>query len=255
MPQSVPPTAPAPPTLAERLAAHLIHLVLLLLGATLRVDRRSFAELVEHARTRRPTLLVVWHHQLFLASWLIHRELVRRGVPIVVLISRSRDGTMASEIGRLLGAEVVRGSTSRGGGAALRQLLRAAASGGTPLIIPDGPRGPALSCKPGAIALAELGRLSVLPLGLAVDRAWRLRSWDRLVVPKPFARLSVVIGGRREVPASLDHAGRELARRELEAELNHLTAAAAEGPRRDLTAASGGHGSPGDRPQGTSSSL
>jgi hypothetical protein len=185
--------------------------------------------LAELARSRPPTAVVVWHHQLFLAAWLLHRELVRRGVPMVVLVSRSRDGTLASEVGRLLGAEVVRGSTSRGGGAALRQLLRAAAAGGTPLIIPDGPRGPALACKPGAIALAELGQLSVLPLALAVDRAWRLRSWDRLVVPKPFARLSVVIGGRRQVPASLDHAGREVARRELEAELNRLTAAAADG--------------------------
>jgi len=194
-------------------------------------------------------VLVVWHHQLFLAAWLLHRELVRRGVPIVVLISRSRDGTLASEIGRLLGADVVRGSTSRGGGAALRQLLRSAAAGRMPLLVPDGPRGPALYCKPGAVALAELGELAIQPIALAVDRAWRLRSWDRLVVPKPFARLTPVLGERLEVPAALDGAGRERARRQLEAELNRLTASAAGGASAgDFTAASGSAARTSDAP-------
>jgi lysophospholipid acyltransferase (LPLAT)-like uncharacterized protein len=219
-----------PPRLGERLAARSIHLLVAGLGATLRVRGASPSPaLAEVARTGRPTLVVVWHHQLFLASWLLARDLVRRGVPMVVLISRSRDGSIAAEVGRLLGADVVRGSTSRGGGAALRQLVRAANAGRTPLIIPDGPRGPALSCKPGAIALATLAELPVLPLGLAVDRCWRLRSWDRLVVPKPFARLSIVAGEARRLPSDLDEPGREAARRALEAELNQLTAAAADG--------------------------
>ena len=193
---------------------------------------------------------MVWHHQLFLAACLLHRELVRRGVPVVVLVSRSRDGTLASEVGRLLGADVVRGSTSRGGGAALRQLLRAAAAGRMPLLVPDGPRGPALSCKPGAVALAELGGLAIQPIALAVDRAWRLRSWDRLVVPKPFARLTAVLGERHEVPAALDGAGRERARRELEAQLNRLTAlAGGGGVAGGFTAASGSAASTPDAPR------
>jgi lysophospholipid acyltransferase (LPLAT)-like uncharacterized protein len=205
----------------------LVFLVVRLVGATLRVHwGNGAAGLEELARTRRPTLIVVWHHQLFLASWLLARVLVRRGVPMVVLISRSRDGTLGAEVGRLLGADVVRGSTSRGGGAALRQLVRSAAAGRTPLVIPDGPRGPALSCKPGAIALAELGRLPILALGLAAHRAWRLRSWDRLVIPKPFARVTVVASSL-EPPARLDEAGREKARRELEGELDRLSALAA----------------------------
>lgn len=182
---------------------------------------------------------MIWHHQLFLAAWLLHRELVRRGVPVVVLISRSRDGTLASELGRLLGADVVRGSTSRGGGAALRQLLRSAGEGRMPFLVPDGPRGPARYCKPGAVALAELGGLAIQPIALAADRAWRLRSWDRLVVPKPFARLTAVLGEPQQVPAPLDGTGRERVRRELEAELNRLTAAAGGGTASDLPAASG----------------
>ena len=146
---------------------------------------------------------------------------------MVVLISRSRDGTLGTEVGRLLGAEVARGSTSRGGGPALRQLVRALAGGRTVLVIPDGPRGPAGELKPGVVALAELGRAPVVPLAMAVDRGWRLRSWDRMVVPKPFARLRVLVGEERRL-SGLDGARREDARRELQAELDRLSAAAAD---------------------------
>jgi lysophospholipid acyltransferase (LPLAT)-like uncharacterized protein len=179
-------------------------------------------------RERRPTILAVWHHQLFLASWLIWRHGVRRGLPVLVLISRSRDGTLGTEVGRLLGAEVARGSTSRGGGPALRQLLRAVAGGRTVLVIPDGPRGPAGELKPGLVSLAELSGAPVLPLALGVDRGWRLRSWDRMVVPKPFARLWVEVGEERRLER-LDATAREAARRELQSELDRLTRVVAGG--------------------------
>jgi len=145
---------------------------------------------------------------------------------VLVLISRSRDGTLGTEVGRLLGAEVARGSTSRGGGPALRQLVRALAGGSTVLVIPDGPRGPAGELKPGVVALAGLAGVPVLPLAMAVDRGWRLRSWDRMVIPKPFARLRVLVGDQQRL-GGLDEAGRETARRQLQGELDRLTAAAA----------------------------
>ncbi len=216
---------PEPPSLAARLAARLIWLLLAALGATLRPRWSGGERFHRIVRERRPTILVVWHHQLFLASWLIWSFGVRRGLPVLVLISRSRDGTLGTEVGRLLGAEVARGSTSRGGGAALRQLVRALAAGRTVLVIPDGPRGPAGELKPGVVALAELGRVPVLPLGMAVDRGWRLRSWDRMVIPKPFARLRVLVGDERRL-GGLDEADRETARRQLQDELDRLTAAA-----------------------------
>jgi len=226
VPAAAPAGTPEPPSFGARLTARLIWLLLAALGATLR-PRWSGGERFEHVvRERRPTILVVWHHQLFLASWLIWSFGVRRGLPVLVLISRSRDGTLGTEVGRLLGAEVARGSTSRGGGPALRQLVRALAGGRTVLVIPDGPRGPAGELKPGVVALAELARVPVLPLAIAVDRGWRLRSWDRMVIPKPFARLRVLVGDEQRF-AGLDETGRETARRQLQGELDRLTAAAA----------------------------
>ncbi len=223
-----PAAVPAPPTFGERLTARLVWLLLVVLGATLRLRWNGGERFRAVVRERRPTVLAVWHHQLFLASWFIWKHGVRRGLPILVLISRSRDGTLGTEVGRLLGAEVARGSTSRGGGPALRQLVRAVGAGRTVLVIPDGPRGPAGELKPGLVSLAELSGAPVLPLALGVDRGWRLRSWDRMVVPKPFARLQVHVGEERRLER-LDAAGREAARRALEAELDRLTRLAAAG--------------------------
>lgn len=222
----LPVAVPEPPTLGARLAARLVyHLAFVLLGATLRLRWSGGERFREVVRSRRPTILVAWHHQLFLVCWLIWKEAVLRGLPVVVLISRSRDGTLGTEVGRLLRARVVRGSTSRGGGPALRQLTRALAAGSTVLVIPDGPRGPARECKPGVVALGELAGVPVLPLALSVDRGWRLRSWDRMVVPKPFARVRVEVGEERLL-GRLDEAGREPARLALAGELDRLSAVA-----------------------------
>ena len=223
---TIAPAAPARPSFGERLAARLVWLVLVVLGATLRLRWSGGERFRAVVRERRPTVLAVWHHQLFLASWLIWKHGVRCGLPVLVLISRSRDGALGTEVGRLLGAEVARGSTSRGGGPALRQLVRALGAGRTVLVIPDGPRGPARELKPGVVALAELAGVPVLPLALAVDRGWRLKSWDRMVIPKPFARLRVLVGDERRL-GRLDEGGREAARRELQDELDRLAAAAA----------------------------
>ncbi|HEV8238369.1 MAG TPA: lysophospholipid acyltransferase family protein [Thermoanaerobaculia bacterium] len=208
------------------MAARLVWLLLAVLGATLRPRWSGGERFHQVVRERRPTILAVWHHQLFLASWLIWKYGVRRGLPVLVLISRSRDGTLGTAVGQLLGAEVARGSTSKGGGPALRQLVRALAGGRTVLVIPDGPRGPACELKPGIVALAELSGVPVLPLGISVDRGYRLRSWDRMVIPKPFARLRVLVGEERRL-GHLDAGGREAARRELQDELDRLTTAAA----------------------------
>jgi lysophospholipid acyltransferase (LPLAT)-like uncharacterized protein len=215
------PTATTP--LAARLAARLLYvLAFRLLGSTLRLRTSGGDRFHEVVRSRRPTILIAWHHQLFLVCWLIWKHGVLRGLPVSVLISRSRDGTLGSEVGRLLRAQVVRGSTSRGGGPALRQLVREVLAGRTVLVVPDGPRGPARQCKPGVVALGELAAVPVLPLALSPDRGWRIRSWDRMLVPKPFARVKLEVGEERLL-GRLDEEGRERAQRELEAELDRLT--------------------------------
>ena len=155
-----------------------------------------------------PVILLFWHHHLFMQAMLIPPLLIRRGLSTTVLISRSRDGDLGHRLGIGYGTSVVRGSSSRGGGSALRQLLRmVTVERSSPIIIGDGPRGPARVLKGGTVALSRLAGLPIVPLACAADRSWRLRSWDRLVVPKPGARIGFAIGAPWTAPRRLDEAG------------------------------------------------
>jgi lysophospholipid acyltransferase (LPLAT)-like uncharacterized protein len=180
--------------LAVAAGAEVLRLAVGLLGASCRL-RLADPDALEALRARRqPVILAFWHRQLFLACFLLRRELVRRGVPLTVLVSRSRDGDFGARLGELLGARVVRGSSSRGGGAALRQLGRAVRQGAWPVMVPDGPRGPAGDAKAGPFALARLGGVPVVPIGMVARRSWRLGSWDRTLIPQPFTLVTLAIG-------------------------------------------------------------
>ena len=164
------------------------------LGATCRqrlLDERTLERLIASGE---PAILAGWHEGLFLMAASFPRAFLRRGLPLVVLISRSRDGDLGAAMAERLGARVVRGSTSRGGGPALRRLVREVEQGLWPVVVPDGPRGPERQAKPGALALARLTGAPIVPVGVAVDRGWRLGSWDRTWIPKPGARLVVALG-------------------------------------------------------------
>lgn len=118
---------------------------------------------------------------------------LHRGRGIVGLASQSKDGALVAGVLERLGYEVVRGSSSRGGGEALMALLLALRAGKSPALAVDGPRGPAGSVQPGAEALARAENLPVL-LGRVRAAGWRARSWDRFLVPWPFARVELRYG-------------------------------------------------------------
>lgn len=183
----------------------LLRAVLGLLGRTWRVrvvaGEETRARLVRDAGST-PCLLTLWHNRLVIAAPCL-RSLLQDGVGITVLISASRDGQLGADLTRSWGYDVVRGSSSRGRTAALRGLMRAARRGSAPLVIPDGPRGPVYELKPGLVQLAQRIGTPVVALGFAADRAWRLSSWDRLIIPKPFARVAIAYGD----PVHLDPDG------------------------------------------------
>jgi len=135
-----------------------------------------------------PFLFALWHHTLLPLLWW-HRR--RR---ITLLVSQHRDGTLVASAAARLGYDLARGSTTRGGATGYRHVLRALAAGAAVAVTPDGPAGPPGVVKPGVIRAARHARVPVLPVYAHVDRAWRLRSWDRLVVPQPFARVMVEYG-------------------------------------------------------------
>jgi lysophospholipid acyltransferase (LPLAT)-like uncharacterized protein len=139
-------------------------------------------------------------------------------------VSRHADGELISRVVERLGFRPVRGSSTRGGVPALRELLRAAERGQDLAFTPDGPRGPRGRVQPGVVQAAMTSGLPIQTSAIAIDRVKRLRSWDRFLVPRPFARVLLRYGPRVTIPPDLDHEGREEHRRRLEKLMRDLTA-------------------------------
>jgi len=143
----------------------------------------------EHVRAlremRRPFVFVLWHSRILP---LLYRH---RGEDVVMLISRHRDGGYLADLGARWGYRSVRGSTQRGGEVGLLGIVRALEGGAVVAVTPDGPRGPAERVQPGAIAAAQHAGVPIVAVGARVASAWYLGSWDRMCIPKPFARIDV----------------------------------------------------------------
>ena len=134
----------------------------------------------------------LWHNRLLIFPFVLRRFFSnRRGA---ALISASRDGELLADAITRFGFDVVRGSSSRLGASAILQLTDVLASGRDVVITPDGPRGPAYELGPGIIFLAQKSGAAVLPVNMEYSRCWRLKSWDRFIVPRPFAKIRVIIG-------------------------------------------------------------
>jgi len=144
-----------------------------------------------------PSVLLLWHDKLFLAPLVVHRCFGRR---VSALISTSKDGAWLVAFFKLMGITAVRGSSNRRGAAALIALTRAMRDGHHAGITPDGPKGPALVFKPGAIALSRLTRRPFLLMGIRYDSCHRLGSWDRFALPLPFSRVELALA-REPMPA------------------------------------------------------
>lgn len=145
-------------------------------------------------REGRHFLLAFWHRHLLLMRY------AYRGPKMSVLVSRSRDGELIARVLERLGISTSRGSTSRGGAAGLRDLLRRAREGWDLAVTPDGPRGPLREVQPGVVLAAAASGLPVVPVAIAASRRRELGSWDRMLVPLPGSRVHVVYGAPIEVP-------------------------------------------------------
>ena len=112
----------------------------------------------------------------------------------MVLISEHGDGEIAARAAESMGYRTIRGSSRRGAERALLSLAREVEGGSHVAVTPDGPRGPAESFAPGALIAAQRSGAPIVLLRAVVDRAWRLNSWDRFIIPKPFARVTIYVG-------------------------------------------------------------
>jgi lysophospholipid acyltransferase (LPLAT)-like uncharacterized protein len=164
----------------------------------------------------RRYLYAFWHENLLLPAYHYARP------DIAILISRHADGELIAEACRHLGFGLVRGSTTRGGVEAVRQMLRRGQTGHL-AITPDGPRGPRRRVQAGLIYLAARTGLPIVPAGMAFRRPWRLRTWDRFALPRPWSRATCVTAEPICVPPDADREQLEEYRRRVEEAMLRLT--------------------------------
>ncbi|MCU0588472.1 MAG: lysophospholipid acyltransferase family protein [Syntrophobacteraceae bacterium] len=158
-----------------------------------------------------------WHQR-----WYAGITLMPRRGPISIMVSQSQDGDFISEMIMGLGWRVARGSSSRGGMKALRELLGYIRQGVAVGHIVDGPRGPFGQVKPGLLTLAQLSGMPIVPMVISPQSKWTFRSWDRFMIPKPFSRILIRFDEPVHVPRKLDEAGFEALRHAIEDRLRQL---------------------------------
>ncbi|HSW25401.1 MAG TPA: lysophospholipid acyltransferase family protein [Burkholderiaceae bacterium] len=164
----------------------LIWLVYRPLSFTWRITSREPQSMLDALRERRPFVVAHWHGDLFALAWLARRY------RLVTIASRSKDGRIMGTLLRLLGVRVSAGSSSRGGAAALKGLIRQMREGYNCSFAVDGPRGPIYKLKPGVLETSRVVHCPIYYVSVSCDRAYHWhRSWDRAYIPKPFARIEV----------------------------------------------------------------
>lgn len=163
-----------------------------------------------------PKLYVFWHENVLMPLYLGgHKRLT-------MLLSQHRDGDILAQVAHRMGFGTVRGSTYRGGAAAMRELIRRSKTENLTMT-PDGPRGPRRVLSQGPIYLASKLQLPLVMMGFGYDRPWRMNSWDRFAIPKPWSRARAVFSPQIYLPSKLDRDGIEHYRSEMERLMNRLT--------------------------------
>lgn len=198
-------------TLRQRIALRLIifagYWLIRLIGPTLRVSV-SREQGAQETLDQRPTIASFWHSCMIPATYTF------RNMGIRVMSSNSYDGEYMGRIIRKFGFVAVKGSSSRNAVRALLGLRRALEQKWTVAFTLDGPRGPRYKVKPGPVALARASGVPMTMFHIAVDRAWVLNTWDRMMIPMPFSRILLRVGKLIPVPAETSDA--ELPRYEAE---------------------------------------
>jgi lysophospholipid acyltransferase (LPLAT)-like uncharacterized protein len=216
-----PSTGPRRFTLRQRIVLRMIiwlgYWVIRLIGPTLRVSV-SFEEGAQATLEQRPLIASFWH------SCMIPATYICRNLGVRVMSSNSYDGEYMGRIIHKFGFVAVKGSSSRNAVRALLGLRRALQDGWTVAFTLDGPRGPRHKVKPGPVALARSSGVPLTMFHAAVDRAWVLNSWDRMMIPMPFSRVLVHFGKLIPVPGDATDEDVERYTTQLQAALDRVCA-------------------------------
>ncbi len=191
-------------------------------GRTLRIYVEGWERIEAHRRAGTGAVMVSWHGRTFVPANYM------RGMGILALISLSRDGEIQAEIFRRFGFRILRGSTSRGGVRAAIEAAREVKQGAILAFTPDGPRGPNKKFQPGALFIAQRAGVPIYPAGVSAYPRILLPTWDRYLIPLPFARGAFLIGEPVWVPPDVEKDGYAEYCELLEMKINELEARAEE---------------------------
>lgn len=199
-----------------RLLVPLGKLVLEILWRSGRLQFVGEAALIAAVAKGGIVIPVCWHqHLLFCGRYIVAGRVP--GLSPAFLVSPSVDGEAPSMLATSYRAQVVRGSSTHTGTRAIRHLCKALARDRlSPLITPDGPRGPRFEFKPGALLVAQITGAPIVPLAYAARPAKVFRTWDKFILPTPFARIAIAVGEPVYVPRDSDEAQREALRAEIQ---------------------------------------
>jgi hypothetical protein len=199
-----------------RLADFAFYLLINLIGKTVRFEREGWENFEAIEQSGRLPIYTFWHNRIFLGTYFFRR----RG--IVVITSQSFDGEYIARFIQRFGYGAVRGSSTRGGVAALVEMIRLMREGLPMGFTIDGPKGPKYVAKIGACLLAKKTGNPLMPFVVEAEKFWHLKSWDNLQIPKPFSRARLIIAAPVYVPADAGDEVLENKRRELQKSLDEL---------------------------------
>jgi len=180
-----------------KIAGVVLYWAMRLYSAMFRLKIENESQWLDYLEQGGKVLLCLWHQHLFMAVWLLPRY---KKYQLGVMVSKSLDGDIATRIIETAGSFSVRGSSSRGGGGALKEIISRMKQYRLAAHVLDGPRGPAGIVKDGAITIAHGADAAIVPFGMRADRAWYLKSWDRFMIPKPFAHVTIIFYPKIKLP-------------------------------------------------------
>jgi len=205
------------------MSSWLLRIVVNLVGKTLRWKIDDPSGLLR-STSRQPIIFALWHNRIFLMPYLFDKYWKPRGhTRVAVLVSASKDGEKLAKVLAKFNLDCVRGSTSRRGKRALRELARIVEKGYDVGITPDGPRGPQYRVQHGVISLAQLTQAPIIPISYTLSHKIQFNSWDQFMVPIPFSRCTVRIGVPITVPRDANSELHEQKRIDVENELQLLS--------------------------------
>lgn len=222
--KSPPAPPPSSPPFREVAIGILGSLLLRTLNATLRWRRIGFDGQEANWAEQHPRILSFWHGRQLMMPWsYLVAGSPGKSRPMSVLISQHADGRMIARIMKFLRIDSVAGSSTRGGREALFALIRAVEAGSHLSLTPDGPKGPRYKLKEGILRIAQRSGAPIHPITYSAEKRWQFKSWDGMILPKPFSRAVMIMSGPVTVPAEVSAEELKALAARLEAEMNRIT--------------------------------